>query len=65
MNDAHIEAGFENNLAEQLAESLWREHRRSLNPVIFPTCHLLSNAIVERMRRAGIPGTAIKRVIGS
>jgi phytoene/squalene synthetase len=65
MNDAHIEAGFENTLAEQLAESIWREHRRGWTTVTFATAHLLAHSIVQRMERAGIPRTAIKQMIGA
>jgi predicted metal-dependent phosphotriesterase family hydrolase len=63
MNDAHIEAGFKNTLAEQLAESIWREHRRGLTPITFATAHLIAHTVVERMRRAGISEATIHEII--
>jgi hypothetical protein len=63
MNDAHIEAGFENTIAEQLAERIWRDHRNGLNPVIFPTCHLLAHWMVVQMLCVGIDETTIRRMV--
>jgi len=65
MNDAHIEAGFQNTLAEQLAESVWRELRPLMMPPTYPMTHLVAHTIVERMRRAGISEATIARVVRS